>query len=269
MQSVSASRKLLSKEEKIVLLFDLHVENTLTWDMPSSSSSSHSPIKRFEVIIQGLETFVRRKANFPNLHKFALVVFNSSRLEDMKLIQDFTSDSSEMINSLTNLRHLFAPGMDKNENGNEDEVDISEMLDNLTVIFDPRKQALMEDDFITRCILIYGRSTLVPKISREVELIKDPKFYVDILYIHLKPTVNDESLQCQDAYDALAQTQVFMNEAGKISYVFETFHSMMRLIAYCGMLTAHPAQRCDQEELMVKVDISDRCIQEMKDSLLK
>ena len=141
MQSVSASRKLLSKEEKIVLLFDLHVENTLTWDMPSSSSSSHSPIKRFEVIIQGLETFVRRKANFPNLHKFALVVFNSSRLEDMKLIQDFTSDSSEMINSLTNLRHLFAPGMDKNEKGPEEEVDLSARVATVTALVDARTQA--------------------------------------------------------------------------------------------------------------------------------
>ena len=267
---------LLVKEEKIVLLFDLHEENAITWDMPSSSSSS--PMKRFEVVSQVLESTIRRKTNFPYTHKFALVAFRSSRAQDMKLIQNFTSDLSEMINALANLRQLFyALPASPEEKGNgplnspvEGSVDLSELLYNLNSIFGSElREPLIENEYLTRCILVYGRSTFVPKISKGIELIKNPQFYVDILYIHLKPSADDDSMRCQEAYDALAQIQAFMNEAGKISYVFETFHSMMRLTTYCSMLIAHPAQRCDQEEMMVKVDISDVCIEEMKGTLLQ
>ena len=273
MDSIPESRKLLGKPEKIVLLFDLHVENAITWDSPSSSSSSSSSAKRFEVVAQGLETFVRRKANFPCPHKFALVAYHSSQLCGMNLVQDFTSDLSEMFNALANLQQFFSAvsinaedhGTSQNVQGDEC-VDLSELLDNLTKLL-ATQNGLMENEYLTRCVLVYGRSNSVPTISKEISLIKNSQFYVDILYVHLKPSFDDDTMRCQEIYDTLAQIQAFMNEAGKTSHVYETFHSMMRLTTYCSMLVAHPAQRCDQEEMMVKVDISDRCIQEMKNYL--
>lgn len=250
---ISMKRKHLTKDEKIIFLFDVDAEMGTPWDQESTS------LPRYVVVKEYIEMLIRRKSNFTSAHRFSLAVFNDASA--IRLIQNFTSDVEEMLAAFGRIDSEMIPSQQVSFPSEQRSIDLSELVNRLSFIFPP-EEALIEEHYLTRCILIYGRSYSPPTITNEIELIRNPKFYIDALYIHVRHS--EEGTCCQSAFDTLCLLQEYMNESGKVSFVMETIQSNFRLLNHCSSLIAHSAQRLDQSDFFDKVDISDEYLDELR-----
>ncbi|XP_029042916.1 gametocyte surface protein P230-like [Osmia bicornis bicornis] len=99
--------------------------------------------------------------------------------------------------------------------------------------------------FVTRVILLYSRSSSIPKFYSSKasldNLTKNPYFFVDVLYVHEPPC--SENL-CEEIYSEIGTL-----DTKNVSYILEVGRNAAKLHDNMAKLLAHPLQRPAQNDV--------------------
>ncbi len=182
------------KPERIVLCIDVSEETGSCWNNnpnPNLKTTTPPYPTRLDVVKDGLQGFVVRKANLTRgvRHKFAICLLGG--VDEVDWVLNFSDDLDEIQDVLR--------GIDTRK-GNESSMtfDLSVLLSTLRKkVLNPRINAV-DDGGIVRAILVYGRSYMLPKLAvpSALDILRNEDMYCDLLYIH--PKVDDaEGSLCQ------------------------------------------------------------------------
>ncbi|XP_012152948.1 BRISC and BRCA1-A complex member 1 [Megachile rotundata] len=137
----------------------------------------------------------------------------------------------------------------KEEEEKEDEksYDLGQLFDKIEqkLLLSARKGDTIVPKYVTRVILLYSRSTSIPKFdSSKVSLdnlTKNPYFFVDVLYVHEPPCSKN---LCEEIYSEIARL-----DTKNVSYILEVGRNAAKLHDNMAKLLAHPLQRPQQKDV--------------------
>ncbi len=175
--------------ERIVLCIDVSEESGAYWNNPNpnpKTTTTPPPPTRLDVVKDGLQGFVVRKANLTRgvRHKFAICLLG--RVDQVDWVLNFSDDLDEVQDVLR--------GIDTRK-GDESSMtfDLSVLLSTL------RERAVDDGSGVVRAILVYGRSYMLPKLAvpSTLDILEDGGIYCDLLYIHPKIDDAERGTLCQ------------------------------------------------------------------------
>ena len=206
--------------ERIVFCIDLADENALSG--PSATWQAD-----LNAICDSVIGFVDAKLMMNSRHTFALCALTDSAI----WLADFTSDSTRLSQALANLL----------PQGDIAQLDLATLCQTL------HSNAAPNSDTITRPIIIYTRSNVVPVMSDARiwdQLRAHPNFVLDALYIHAKPA---DGINPQVVFDFLVGLDTKGGDSTATQFFYEVLRSSQRkYFKFMTMLLAHPKQRIDQ-----------------------
>ena len=208
--------------ERIVFLIDLSDE---------TAGQHHDTWQAdLNVIRESILGFVDAKLSMSPKHTFALCALTDSAIWLLGP-GEFTSDPLRLSQALTNVL----------PQGEIVQFDLTTLCQTL------KANAYPNSDTITRALLIYNRSNVVPHISDAStwnELRAHPNFVLDALYIHVKP---GEGVNPQVVFDFLVSLDTKGDDPNATQFFYEVLRSSQRkYFKFMTMLLAHSKQRCDQ-----------------------
>ncbi len=181
--------------ERIVLCIDVSEQSSSYWNNPNpnpnTTTTTLPPPTRLDVVKDGLQGFVVRKANLTRgvRHKFAICLLGG--VDQVDWVLNFSDDLDEVQDVLR--------GIDTRK-GNESSMtfDLSVLLSTLRERVLNHPASAIDDGGVVRAILVYGRSYMLPKLTvpSTLDILEDGGMYCDLLYIHPKIDDADGAL-CQ------------------------------------------------------------------------
>lgn len=221
-------------KEKIVLCIDTSMETENTF-LKSKDNKPHSLLSLWK---NALELFVWNKSLINSKHEFAIIL-----LEDKEAVwlMDFTSDAKMICEAISALA--------ASSTTTTDVFDISVLFQTIVDKASPPPSTnptpLLPPDYITRCILLYGRSSTIPVYrgdpQHRQQLISSPYFFLDIIYGHEAPELMSNN--CETIFNILAELQPHHK-----TMVLDIWHNATRMFDHMARLLPHPLQRpptCD------------------------
>ena len=185
-------------------------------------------------MISVVNTLVSRKSNSVMKHQFGLMTLSSDGRVTWAC--HFTANKDRVHDALKSIEC---------DTGDHTSVDLAAILDGVAAKLQTQQNLHLDE--LTRCIFTFGRSKYVPLISSSPQLVSDPLFYLDVVYIHDKS--NSETLQ--STYEVLHD--LISTADGRNNFLFETHPSNMRLHGILPLLLAHAMQREVQENITEKL----------------
>lgn len=240
LENLSVIRCNLSKPERICFLIDTHPEMVSPWDDGRS---------RLDGLRQAILAIVKRKTNICNRHQFAVASYSAS---DVAMQCDFTSRISDIEGALGSINIDLITGA-------EESIDLARVIERAG---EKLLHCISDTDYLTRCVVIFGRSKEVPMYSSEPAILKSQRFMVDVLYMHFKSS--EIGVRCQEIFDILCELQHENVEDGtnptKFHYIVETHPSPLKLLpALCAIL-CHSGQRGElygDDGFLARIDPSE------------
>lgn len=219
----------LNLPEKIVLVIDTVREQQCT-PFKLGTGATFSPLFMIKRVV---ESFVCAKSTIqPGVHEFALMSLDS---QGASWLCDYTSNVKTVVNHLE--------GIVENVLDEEQRTyDLGQLFEAIHArIATPVTNRPM---FVSRVILIYGRSNSIPKFrtgQKYLEnLTENPYFFLDVLFVHEPPS--DDNM-CEAVYAEIAAL-----DTTNYSYIFEVGRNPAKLHDNMAKLLAHPLQRPLQKD---------------------
>lgn len=219
----------LNLPEKIVLVVDTVREQQCT-PFKLGTGATFSPLCMIKRVV---ENFVGAKSTIqPGVHEYALMSLDS---RGASWLCDYTSNAKTLVGHL--------------ENVVEDSPDEEQRTYDLDQLFEAIHAKIATPTtsqplFVSRVILIYGRSNSIPKFhtgQKYLEnLTENPYFFLDVLFVH-EPASEDNL--CEAVYAEIAAL-----DTTSYSYIFEVGRNAAKLHDNMAKLLAHPLQRPLQKD---------------------
>uniref|UniRef100_A0A6V7LHV7 BRISC and BRCA1-A complex member 1 n=1 Tax=Bracon brevicornis TaxID=1563983 RepID=A0A6V7LHV7_9HYME len=208
--------------ERVIFAVDTVREDDCT-QFEIGSGAKFSPLTMIKRVI---EVFICAKASFNRKHEFALMKLTERSAE---WICDFTDNKKNLFNHLERIEDIQV--------SSETTADYD-----LTPCFEIVERNLPRTH-LTRVVLIYTRSHCLPMFSdfQQYEMLMSlSKFFTDVLYVHERPTDDNE---CEDVYLKLGELDIRHD-----SYIYEVARNAATLHNTMAKLLAHPLQRPKQDD---------------------
>lgn len=218
--------------EKIIFCVDTGVtpENTTFQVEKDNNYSVLTMLKRV------IEMFVHNKSFIDSRHEYALLTIDS---KDVNYIRDFSNNPTNIINDLES-DEIF-------ECKTSEAFDISSILEKVLQnvnIPKPMNPLHLPPPYIVRLILLYSRSSFSFNGRKKFEeLLNNPYFTVDVIYIH-EP--------CSEAKQVFHRLQKLDDK--QYSYQFHVGKNVTMLHDSMAKLLAHPLQRQIQSEACYEIN---------------
>lgn len=219
----------LNLPEKIVLVIDTVREQQCT-PFKLGTGATFSPLFMTKRVV---ESFVCAKSTIqPGVHEYALMSLDS---QSASWLCDYTSNIKTVVNHLEGIA--------------EDVLDEEQRTYDLGQLFEAIHARIAtpttnRPTFVSRVILIYGRSNSIPKFrtgQKYLEnLTENPYFFLDVLFVHEPPS--DDNM-CDAVYAEIAAL-----DTTNYSYIFEVGRNPAKLHNNMAKLLAHPLQRPLQKD---------------------
>lgn len=233
----------LNLPEKIILVIDTVREQQCT-PFKLGTGATFSPLYMMKRVV---ESFVGAKSTIqPGVHEYALMSLDS---RGATWHCDYTSNVKTVVGHLEGIA--------------EDAPDEEQRTYDLGQLFEAihaRAVTPTSDrpTFVSRVILIYGRSNSVPGFRtghRYLEnLTENPCFFLDVLFVH-EPASDDN--MCEAVYAEIAAL-----DTTSYSYILEVGRNPAKLHDNMAKLLAHPLQRPLQKDAFYSL-ISSTAAQEV------
>lgn len=219
----------LNLPEKILLVIDTVKEQQCT-PFKLGTGATYSPLFMIKRVV---ENFVCAKSTIqPGVHQYALM---SLEAMDTCWLCDYTSNIKTVFN--------YLEGIEENTLDEEQKTyDLGNLFETIHGrIAIPSKH---QPAFVSRVILIYGRSSSVPKFYTRQKylenLTENPYFFLDVLFVHEPP--GDDDI-CEKVYAEIAALDTM-----GFSYIFEVGRNAAKIHDNMAKLLAHPLQRPLQKD---------------------
>ena len=210
-------------KERVLFVVDVHdeMDGMEFVSKQASMQNMASYMTRLDCAKRVISNFVVAKSGLNPGHEYALGVLG----EDAALVLPLTSDPIAFHNALQALH----------TQGNFKVADIGSVF-GLASSLPPG-----EPDGVTRVILIYARSAIIPSVSDAYAPLRDSlfassSFFLDVLYLHEKPNPQNRP---QEVFDKLTSAEITSPE----SFFLEDSTNYRRLVLHTTLLLAHPRQR--------------------------
>ncbi|XP_070151443.1 BRISC and BRCA1-A complex member 1 isoform X1 [Polyergus mexicanus] len=219
----------LNLPEKIILVIDTVREQKFT-PFKFGTGATFSPLY---MIKRAVENFICAKATIqPGVHEYALMSLDS---QGAFWLCDYTSNIKTVVN------HLEGIAEDVLEE-EQRTYDLGQLFE--TIHARTATPAMNRPMFVSRVILIYGRSNSIPKFRtghKYLEnLTENPCSFLDVLFVH-EPASDDN--MCEAVYAEIAAL-----DTTNYSYIFEVGRNPAKLHDNMAKLLAHPLQRPLQKD---------------------
>eukprot|EP01113_Clastostelium_recurvatum_P041129 TRINITY_DN6488_c0_g2_i1.p1 TRINITY_DN6488_c0_g2~~TRINITY_DN6488_c0_g2_i1.p1 ORF type:complete len:252 (+),score=53.78 TRINITY_DN6488_c0_g2_i1:22-756(+) len=231
--------------ERIIFFIDIcdeMQEDEMSRSAAAVLSMSRRP-SRMDHIKTCLRGFMLTKQRMSQHHEFALALLTDST----HWLCDFTSDVDQICKMMGGLKPGDAyPSFDMDS--------LFKTLRDKSNLF-PRDGAYSRplDDFVYRGIVFYGRSLVIPTYTSTTlhsKTMKHPRLFVDVIYLHSKPSSHNKT---QEVYDALSDLDMEQER----SYLFENSTSLRRFKLSVATLLANPVQRPSQQDFKAALNEGD------------
>lgn len=229
--------------EKIIFVVDTgHEAMSTTFQLRTGAKCSS-----FYVIKRVVEIFFHNKLMLDQQHEFALVILGSQKAH---WLCNFTGNFKTLLNALESIE--------------ESPINVDQKYFDLQQVFElvhehVRHETTLQTN-VMRIILLYSRSHAIPRFNitetSTQELIRNPNFFLDILYFHDPSTLRNK---CEEIYAELNKLDI-----KNISYIMEVSRNAAKAHNYMARLLAHPIQRVPQKDMKYCVHSSIRDVQENK-----
>lgn len=233
----------LNLPEKIILVIDTVREQQCT-PFKLGTGATFSPLYMIKRVV---ESFVGAKSTIqPGIHEYALMSLGS---QGASWLCDYTSNIKTVVNHLESIT--------------EDVLDEEQKTYDLGQLFEAIHAriaipAMNQPMFVSRVILIYGRSNSIPKFHTGHKYLENmtgnPCFFLDVLFVH-EPASDDN--MCEAVYAEIAAL-----DTTNYSYIFEVGRNPAKLHDNMAKLLAHPLQRPLQKDAFYSF-ISNTAAQEV------
>ncbi|XP_076766546.1 BRISC and BRCA1-A complex member 1 [Xylocopa sonorina] len=223
--------------EKILFVIDTAREKNCT-PFKLSTGANYTPLFMIKRII---ECFVCIKSIIQHSHEYALMILNS---HNAQWICDFTNNTNSIVNHL-NLINDDVLEEDKRS------YDLGQLFDKIQqkLHLPTNKRDVTVPTFVVRVILVYSRSNAVPKFQTGKgsldALTKNPYFFLDVLYVHEPPCLENV---CEEIYSEIATL-----DTTNFSYILEVGRNAAKLHDNMAKLLAHPLQRPPQKDMCYSI----------------
>ncbi|KAL0128066.1 hypothetical protein PUN28_003359 [Cardiocondyla obscurior] len=219
----------LNLPEKILLVIDTVREQQCT-PFKLGTGATYLPLFMIKRVV---ESFVCAKSTIqPGVHEYALMILDSS---SASWLCDYTSNTKTVLNHLESI----AEDVPEEEQKTYDLGQLFEAIH--TRVATPVSSG---PTFISRVILIYGRSNSIPKFhtgQKYLEsLTENPYFFLDVLFAHEPP--GDDNM-CEAVY-----AEITALDTTSFSYIFEVGRNAAKIHDNMAKLLAHPLQRPPQKD---------------------
>lgn len=219
----------LNLPEKIILVIDTVREQQCT-PFKLGTGATFSPLYMIRRVV---ESFVGAKSTIqPGAHEYALMSLDS---QGASWLCDYTSNIKTVVNHLESIAEDVLDEEQKT-------YDLGQLFEAIhaRIAIPPMNQPM----FVSRVILIYGRSNSIPKFHtghKYLEnLTENPCFFLDVLFVH-EPASDDD--MCEAVYAEIAAL-----DTTSYSYIFEVGRNPANLHNNMAKLLAHPLQRPLQKD---------------------
>ncbi|XP_029167369.1 BRISC and BRCA1-A complex member 1-like [Nylanderia fulva] len=218
----------LNLPEKIVLVIDTVREQQCT-PFKLGTGATFPPLYMIKRVV---ENFVGAKSTIqPGVHEYALMSLDS---RGASWLCDYTSNVKSLVGHLE--------GVEDTPDEERGTCDLGRLFETIhgRIATPSTSQPL----FVSRVILVYGRSNSIPKFhtgQKYLEsLTKNPYFFLDVLFVH-EPASEDNL--CEAVYAEIAAL-----DTTSYSYIFEVGRNAAKLHDNMAKLLAHPLQRPLQKD---------------------
>ncbi|XP_008202499.1 BRISC and BRCA1-A complex member 1 [Nasonia vitripennis] len=230
MEQKSYKKKIsLNVPEKIVFVIDTVRE----FSSPEFKLSTGQKYKILYILKRAVEIFLHNKLMLNQKHEFALVYIDSNKAE---WLCGFTGNLKLLLNKLESIEECIP-------DNNKSYFDLQQIF-NLIYQKVIHEKSVLEDN-VVRIILLYCRSNIIPRFNTTnvimQEIISNPNFFLDILYVHEIPSLDNK---CEEIYSELNKLDI-----KSVSYIMELSRNVAKLHNYMARLLAHPAQRVSQNHI--------------------
>lgn len=215
--------------EKILLVIDTVKERQCT-PFKLGTGATYSPLFMIKRVV---ENFLGAKSTIqPGVHEYALMSLDS---HDASWLCDYTCNTKTVLNHLENIVEDVPDEEQKT-------CDLGQLFEAIhaRVAIPTRNQPT----FVSRVILIYGRSSSIPKFHTGQKyldnLTENPYFFLDVLFVH-EPLSDDN--MCEAVYAEIAAL-----DTTNFSYIFEVGRNAAKIHDNMAKLLAHPLQRPLQKD---------------------
>ncbi|XP_044012287.1 BRISC and BRCA1-A complex member 1-like [Aphidius gifuensis] len=222
--------------EKIIFIIDTVEESNSTKFELSSETKHYSALS---MIKHSIEMFYNAKIVLNNNHEFAIMTLTKN---SCNWLLDFTNDKKTFLNCLENIEQI---NQDDSKNST---FDITDCFRNIITHVD-FENLIKPPTQVIRAIMIYSRSQCDVGMESDLksfgQLLRQPLFYLDILYVHETPTDDNN---CEVIYKSLVNLDIKSN-----FYIFEVGRNATFLHNHMAKLLAHPMQRPKQQDTCYQV----------------
>ncbi|XP_012214899.1 BRISC and BRCA1-A complex member 1-like [Linepithema humile] len=214
--------------ERILFVIDTVKERQCT-PFKLGTGATYSPLFMIKRVV---ENFLGAKSTIQSGHEYALMSLNS---HDASWLCDYTSNIKTVLNHLENIVEDVSDEEQKT-------YDLGQLFETIhaRIAIPTRNQPT----FVSRVILIYGRSNSIPKFhtgQKYLEnLTENPYFFLDVLFVH-EPLSDDN--MCEAVYAEIAAL-----DTTNFSYIFEVGRNAAKIHDNMAKLLAHPLQRPLQKD---------------------
>lgn len=223
----------LNLPEKILLIIDTSREQQFT-PFKLGTGATYSPLFMIKRVV---ESFVHAKSTIQSGHEYALMTLDS---RSVSWICDYTSNIKTMLNHLEGITEDPL----EEEQKTYDLGQLFEAIHARIAIPQTKHQGMIVPTFVSRVILIYGRSNSIPKFhtgQKYLEnLTENPYFFLDVLFVHEPPS--DDNM-CEAVYADIAAL-----DTTSFSYILEVGRNAAKIHDNMAKLLAHPLQRPPQKD---------------------
>lgn len=219
--------------EKIVFVIDTVREPS----SPEFKLNMGQKYKILYILKRAIEIFLHNKLMLNQKHEFALVNLDSEKAE---WLCGFTGNLKLLLNKLDSIEEC----MIHNDRSYFDLQQVFNLIYHKVI----HEKSVITDN-VVRIILLYCRSNMIPKFNTTniimQELISNPNFFLDILYAHETPSVENK---CEEIYSELNKLDI-----KSVSYIMEVSRNVAKLHNYMARLLAHPTQRVSQNHIKYSI----------------
>lgn len=223
----------LNLPEKILFVIDTVREQQCT-PFKLGTGATYSP---FFMIKRVVENFVNAKSIIQSRHEYALMTLDS---QSSSWVCDYTNNTRIILNHLEGI----AEDILNEEQKTYDFGQIFETIHSRIPIPTSNQAGTISPTFVTRVILIYGRSNSIPKFHTGQKYLKNltdnPYFFLDVLFVHEPPS--DDNM-CELVY-----AEITALDTTSFSYIFEVGRNAAKIHDNMAKLLAHPLQRPPQKD---------------------
>lgn len=215
--------------EKILFIIDTVKERQCT-PFKLGTGATYTPLFMIKRVV---ENFLGAKSTIQSgVHEYAIMSLDS---HDATWLCDYTCNIKTVLNHLENIVE-DAPDEEQKT------YDLGQLFETIHArVANPAKN---QPTFVSRVILIYGRSNSIPKFytgQRYLEnLTENPYFFLDVLFVH-EPLSDDN--MCEAVYAEIAAL-----DTTNFSYIFEVGRNAAKIHDNMAKLLAHPLQRPLQKD---------------------